>query len=116
MSKAIIIVSFGIEDLEGLKAIEDFEAEVLSRLNNEKDNIVLIRYGSKTVNNNIYNSLKRNLKEKGYKNIYIGTLDGDVKKEDILRSLVKDVTIIPILMLPGTFIKKGIFGNGDSCK
>lgn len=223
MSKAIIIVSFGTVNLEGLKVIEDFEAEVaakfsgnyrvykvftssvisnlllnkhgkvvprleevLFRLNNEKykevyiqplhiingneynsiektikeydysfskiilgealignrsdeenyscnlicdaikenvnekDNILLIGHGSKTVNYNVYNCLKNNLKEKGYKNTYIGTLEGEVKKEDIVKSLikdkVKDVTIIPILMLPGSHIKKDIFGSENSWK
>ena len=87
---------------------------------NEKDNILLIGHGSKTINYNVYNCIKNNLKEKGYKNTYIGTLEGEVKKEDIVKSLVednvKDVTIIPILMLPGNHIKKDIFGSENSWK
>lgn len=87
---------------------------------NEKDNILLLGHGSKTINYNVYNCLENNLKEKGYRNTYIGTLEGEVKKEDIVKSLVKnnvkDVTIIPILMLPGNHIKKDIFGSENSWK
>lgn len=87
---------------------------------NKKENILLIGHGSKTINYNVYNCIKNNLKEKGYKNTYIGTLEGEVKKEDIVKSLVednvKDVTIIPILMLPGNHIKKDIFGSENSWK
>ena len=223
MSKAIIIVSFGTANLEGLKVLEDFEAEVatkfsknycvckaftssvitnilfnkygkvvprleevLFKLSNEKykeiyiqplhiiggdeynsiektikkydysfskisfgealisnkheeaayscnlitdaikknikneENIVLIGHGSQSVNFEVYNSLKSDFKGKGYKNIYIGTLEGEVRKEDILKELIndniKEVTIIPILMLPGNHIVKDILGEKNSWK
>lgn len=94
--------------------------DVIKENIHEKDNILLIGHGSKTINHNVYNCLKNNLKEKGYKNIYIGTLEGEVKKDDIVKALVKDnvkdITIIPILMLPGNHIKKDIFGDENSWK
>ncbi|WP_195265377.1 MULTISPECIES: sirohydrochlorin cobaltochelatase [unclassified Clostridium] len=84
------------------------------------DNIVLVGHGSKTINTNAYNTLKDVFIENGYKNVYIGTLEGEIKKEDVIKKLLNDntknVILAPILMLPGNHIKKDIFGEINSWK
>lgn len=86
----------------------------------KKDTVVLVGHGSKTINTDSYNVLKDVLIEYGYKNVYIGTLEGEIKKEDIINELLKDniksITLAPILMLPGNHIKKDIFGESNSWK
>lgn len=82
------------------------------------DNIVLVGHGSKTIDTDAYNTLKDVLIEHGYKNVYIGTLEGEIKKENVISELLKDniknITLAPVLMLPGNHIKKDIFGESNS--
>lgn len=84
------------------------------------DNIVLVCHGSKNTNMEIYKPLKKVFLEKGYKNLYIGTLEGKIKKEDIINQLlrndVKNITLIPIFMLPGKHIEEDVFGEINSWK
>lgn len=84
------------------------------------DNIVLVGHGSKTINTDAYNILKGVFIEHGYKNVYIGTLEGEIRREDVITELLKDniknITLAPVLMLPGNHIKKDIFGECNSWK
>lgn len=84
------------------------------------DNIVLVGHGSNTITTDAYNKLRETFLSNEYKNVYIGTLEGDIKKEDIIEKLLKDkvknITMIPILILPGNHIEKDIFGENFSWK
>lgn len=86
----------------------------------KEDNIVLVGHGSKTISTEAYNKLKTVFIENQYKNTYIGTLEGDIRKEDVTRYLLEDkideITLAPILMLPGNHIEKDIFGENNSWK
>ncbi|GAA0085729.1 sirohydrochlorin cobaltochelatase [Clostridium sp. CTA-7] len=86
----------------------------------KNENIVLVGHGSKTINTEAYETLRKVFIENVYKNIYIGTLEGEVKKEDIINELLKDnikkIMLAPLLMLPGNHIKKDIFGESNSWK
>jgi len=82
------------------------------------DNIVLVGHGSKSADTEIYNTLKEFFVKNGYKNIYVGTLEGKIKKEEVLNQLIKNniknLTIIPIFMLQGKHIKRDVFGESNS--
>ncbi|MBD7914904.1 sirohydrochlorin cobaltochelatase [Clostridium sp. Sa3CUN1] len=82
--------------------------------------IVLVGHGSKTIDTESYDRLKDTFNKKGFKSVYMGTLEGKIRKEDILKKLLKDnikeVLISPVLMLPGNHIKKDILGDKNSWK
>lgn len=86
----------------------------------KNQNIVLVGHGSKTVDVKSYEFLKDVFIEQGYGNLYMGTLEGKVKKEYITKELltnnIKDIVLVPLFLLEGNHIKKDIFGNIDSWK
>ncbi|MFU7516241.1 sirohydrochlorin cobaltochelatase [Clostridium sp. HCS.1] len=85
---------------------------------NKDGNIVLVGHGSRTIDVASYNYLKHTFIEKGFKRVFVGTLEGENKKDNILKELlyneVEEVSIVPILMLPGNHIVRDIFGESDS--
>lgn len=87
---------------------------------NKTSNILLIGHGSKAINDDKYKKIKDKFIEEGFKNTYIGTLEGENLKEDILEMLlenkIEELYLVPILMLPGKHIVKDIFGTNDSWK
>lgn len=87
---------------------------------NKSSNILLVGHGSKAINDDKYKKIQNKFIEEGFNNTYIGTLEGENSKEYILEILlenkVKEVYIVPILMLPGKHIVKDIFGDKDSWK
>lgn len=99
---------------EGCKLIVDAMDEDLKKT----QNIVLVGHGSKSIDNESYNELKNTFIKKGFKSVYMGTLEGEIKKTDILRELIKnnieEVSMASILMLPGNHIKRDIFGDKNS--
>ena len=102
------------ELVEGCNLIVDsMESEL-----DKNQNIVLVGHGSKTIDTESYKYLKNVFIERGYKNVFLGTLEGDNKKDDILKELrineVEEVCMAPILMLPGNHIVRDIFGEKGS--
>lgn len=102
--------------LEGCNLI----AESMEKKLDKDKSIVLVGHGSKTIDTESYDRLKDTFNKKGFRNVYMGTLEGEIRKEDILKELLKDnikeVLISPILMLPGNHIKKDILGDKNSWK
>ncbi len=102
------------ELIKGCKLVVDSMEKEL----NKDTNLVLIGHGSKTIDTESYNYLKKIFVERGFQNLFLGTLEGENKKDDILKELltnnVKEVSISPILMLPGNHIVRDIFGEKDS--
>lgn len=92
--------------------------KAMERNLSKDDNIVLVGHGSKSIDIDSYNKLKETFIDNEYKNVYIGTLEGEIKKEDIIENLLKDkiknITLAPILILPGNHIEKDIFGENNS--
>lgn len=86
----------------------------------KNQNIVLVGHGSKTLDVKSYEVLKEAFIDQGYKNLYVGTLEGKVNKEDItnelLRNNIKNIILVPLFLLEGKHIKKDIFGEIDSWK
>lgn len=75
-------------------------------------NVVLVGHGSKTGLNESYYKLEERFRELGYMNLLIGTLEGERNLEVIINEIknreMKEVLIMPILMLPGNHAKKDI--------
>lgn len=95
--------------------------EAINKNFKSKDsNIILVGHGSKNTNDYKYKKIKEKFIEEGFKNTYIGTLEGENQKEEILNKMLEDkireVYLVPILMLPGKHILKDIFGDYDSWK
>lgn len=84
----------------------------------KNQNIVLVGHGSKTVDVKSYEVLKKVFIDQGYRNLYVGTLEGKVNKEDIIKELlsnnIKDIVLVPLFLLEGNHIKKDIFGESNS--
>lgn len=101
---------------EGCKLIVDSMDEDLKKT----QNIVLVGHGSKSIDTESYEELKNTFIKKGFRSVYMGTLEGEVKKDDILKELlnnnIEEVSIAPILMLPGNHIKRDILGDRNSWK
>ena len=101
---------------EGCRLIVDAMDEDLKK----SENIVLVGHGSKSIDTESYKELKNTFIKKGFKSVYMGTLEGEVRKDDILRELLKDsikeVSMAPILMLAGNHNKVDIFGDKNSWK
>lgn len=87
---------------------------------NKTSNILLVGHGSKAINDDKYKKIQDKFIEEGFKNTYIGTLEGEISKEYILEVLlennIKEISIAPILMFPGKHIFKDILGEKDSWK
>lgn len=102
--------------IEGCNLIVDSMEEDLKKY----QNLILVGHGSKTIETKSYNYLKNTFIERDFKSVYMGTLEGENKKEYILKDLldnnIEEVTIAPILILPGNHIIKDIFGNKNSWK
>ena len=102
--------------IEGCSLIVD----TLESYINKSQNLVLVGHGSKTITTESYNFLKNTFIERGFKSVYIGTLEGKHQKEDVLKDLISDkieeVLIAPILMFPGNHTIKDIFGSENSWK
>ncbi|MDV4149458.1 sirohydrochlorin cobaltochelatase [Clostridium sp. AL.422] len=102
--------------MEGCNLIVDSMEEDL----NKSKNLVLVGHGSKVMDTEGYNLLKNTFLERGFKSVFIGTLDGENKREDVVNALIdnkiNETIMAPILMLPGNHIVKDIFGNKNSWK
>lgn len=81
-------------------------------------NIVFVGHGSKTITSEAYYILEETFKNKGYTNVYIGTLEGERTKDVILNKLIRDdikeVMLMSLLILPGNHAKKDIAGEERS--
>lgn len=75
-------------------------------------NVVLVGHGSKTGTNESYYKLEERFKELGYDNLLIGTLEGKRNLEVITKELkqkeIKDVLLMPLLILTGNHARKDI--------
>lgn len=102
------------EIIEGCNLIVDSMEKELDK----NQNLVLVGHGSKTINTESYNYLRNIFMERGFKNVFLGTLEGEKKKDEILKELIKneitDISLLPILMLPGNHIVRDIFGGKNS--
>ena len=102
--------------IEGCNLIVDSMKEDL----NKSENLVLVGHGSKIMDMEGYNSLKNVFLEKGFKNVFIGTLEGENRKEDIIKAVIESklskVSMAPILITSGNHIAKDIFGDKNSWK
>lgn len=113
----VLIEESGKNFLKGSNAI--YEA-VNKNFKNKDSNIILVGHGSKKTKDNKYEKLKEKFIKEGFNNTYIGTLEGENQKEEVLKKVlenkIKEVYLIPILMLPGKHIFNDIIGEYNSWK
>ncbi|ATD54533.1 sirohydrochlorin cobaltochelatase [Clostridium chauvoei] len=83
-------------------------------------NIVLVGHGSKTITTEAYYILESKFKNKGYKNIFIGTLEGERTKDFIIKALkeknIQEVFMLPLLIVAGNHVKRDIAADERSWK
>lgn len=110
----VIIGNNENELIEGCNLIVDSMEKELDK----NQNLVLVGHGSKTIDTKSYNYLRNIFEKRGFKNVFLGTLEGENKKDDILKELIRnkitEISLSPILMLPGNHIVRDIFGDKDS--
>lgn len=119
-SKIILGKPFMKNDDYELRKSCNLIVNIMKKAFSKNQNIVLVGHGSRTVDVKSYEILKDVFIEQGYRNLYVGTLEGKIKKEHITKELltnnIKDIVLVPLFLLEGNHIKKDIFGNVDSWK
>lgn len=79
--------------------------------------VVLFGHGTAHPSNSAYGCLQNILSYRGYDNVFITTLEAYPKFEDLLtvlkRKSIKEVKVIPLLLLAGHHVKKDMASNKE---
>lgn len=90
----------------------DIVIDAISKEIPKDKNIVLVGHGSKTESEESYYKLEERFNELGYKKLLIGTIDGERNIDIIINELkkkeVKEVLLMPILILSGNHLRRDI--------
>lgn len=86
----------------------------------EEEAIVLIGHGTSHAVNNTYQNLEYTAYTNGYRNVFIGTMEGEKSQKMALRKLrasgFKKVHLLPLLFVAGYHARKDIAAESDSWK
>lgn len=103
------------EEIDYSNLIESIKEDL--RLEDNNSAVILAGHGTYHKANETYTILQNTLEEKGYKNIFVATLSGKPYIEDILPVLkereIKEVKIVPIMLVAGDHVKNDIAGEED---
>ena len=86
----------------------------------EEEAIVLIGHGTSHAAGNTYQNLEYTAYTAGYRNVFVGTMDGEKSRRMAIRKLsasgIKKVHLMPLLFVAGYHAKKDIAAESDSWK
>ncbi|HLR34182.1 MAG TPA: sirohydrochlorin cobaltochelatase [Tissierellales bacterium] len=86
----------------------------------EEEKLILMGHGTDHNANKCYKILEEKLREKGYKNVYIGTAEGYQPIEEIIPLLKerksKEVNLQPFMLVAGDHVLNDMVGKEDSWK
>ncbi len=86
---------------------------------NDNSTLICVAHDTKTDFCMTYDKLQNILKELNYKNIYITTLKGSLRFENIIPIIkeknIKEVYLYPLTLTHSTHVKRDIFGQDNSC-
>lgn len=87
---------------------------------NKKETFVLVGHGTSHPANACYCGLQKALEEKGYTNVYIGTIEAypgiELIKTRLLRDKVTKLTLKPLMLVSGYHARKDMVEAEDSWK
>lgn len=106
-----------------LTSIEDYE-EVIKVLKEElppltkKEAAVLVGHGTEHFANAVYCELDYRMKDEGYGNLFVGTVEGYPSVDSVLKRLreneeIEKVYLVPLMIVAGDHALHDITGNGD---
>jgi sirohydrochlorin cobaltochelatase len=90
----------------------------ISSIINKEDEIIMVAHGTSHTAQKSYYEFQKSLKDKGYDNIHIGTIEGEPSFEDIVKQLknrnIKRVVLQPLLFVLGFHGKKDLISDNPS--
>lgn len=97
------------------KTIDALSTQFAEKENDEA--VIFVGHGTHHKSNSVYQKLEETFKLSNYKNIFVGTIDGDSTFENTLEKLrinkIKKVILMPMLIVAGDHAKNDIAGDND---
>ncbi len=114
ISSPLLSQSMDYEKASDLIIDEFKKAEIID---NTKHAFILMGHGSEHSANKSYTVLQNEVNKRGYKNIFIGTVEGEPNIEDIIK-IMEDhsydtVTLIPFMIVAGDHAKNDMIGDDE---
>ncbi|GFZ31855.1 hypothetical protein CSC2_23810 [Clostridium zeae] len=92
--------------------------DAINPIINKEDEIIMVAHGTSHKAQQSYYEFQKSLRDKGYENIYIGTIEGEPSFEDIVNQLnsrdVKRVVLQPFLFVLGFHGKKDLITDNPN--
>lgn len=104
----------GIEDLP-----QDYSLfiEATKELYENNKAVVLVGHGSSNPANSVYGCLQSVFEDEGFKNVFIGTVEGYPSVENVIRRIkeknINEVTIAPLMLVAGDHARNDIASDED---
>lgn len=108
--------NFGFPRTLSLLEDQKYYDDILEALNIvEKDEfVILVSHGSPVEANKYYDEFQQYIWDKGFKNVYISSLESNDKNEIIKKITNNKVRLLPFLIVAGDHANNDVFGNEDS--
>lgn len=107
---------FYYEGIEDIPNDYSLFIESIKDLINDK-NVVMVGHGTAHPSNAVYGCLQCVLEDKGYNNVFIGTVEGYPTFESVLNRLnkrsIKEVTIVPLMLVAGDHAVNDMAGEDE---
>lgn len=99
---------------------EDYELliEAVKDLIEKNKTLVFMGHGSYHYSNACYSELQMSLIDRGYKNVFIGTVEGYPSIENVMKWIeennIKEVTLAPFMLVAGNHAKNDMCGENEN--
>lgn len=101
---------------------EDYELLIgaIKDIIDRKEAVIFMGHGSYSYSNKCYLKLQALLNDKGYKNVFIGVMEGQPSIKSVINwvkeNKIKEVMLVPLMLVAGTHVKKDMCDNENSWK
>lgn len=113
-----IVMGLPVLPKDEKKVVEKINDILLSYDSDYNKTWVLVAHGSKKTNNDIFYKLQNSLNNKGFKNLVIGTLEGEPSIYSLIKDLktkkTKDINLMALMMMPGIHVMKHMAGEEEN--
>lgn len=99
---------------------EDYELliEVIKDIVKGKNAVVFMGHGSYSYSNTCYAELQALLWDKGYKNVFIGTMEGEPSIDNVIKWIkeneIKEVMLAPFMLMAGGHARNDMCGEQET--
>lgn len=99
---------------------EDYELliEVIKDIVKGKNAVVFMGHGSYSYSNTCYAELQNLLWDKGYKDVFIGTMEGEPSIDNVIKRIkeneIKEVTLVPFMLMAGGHARNDMCGEQET--